>query len=163
MAPTKTLASLASLFIRQDPPTATVTVVQQADDGNGNGGGNDHLSTGAIVGIVIGVIVGLILLWWIFKSLSRDKNSRMAPAPDRQAYDPDMPPAAMYRSRSSRSRSAHRSRSRGHHHHHHRHSSRSRSRPVVYDDKMYVATPVQPAAVYTYPDRRSRSRSRSRY
>lgn len=149
---------MASLVIRQDQPTVTVVQPVDNDDGNNNGGGNDNLSTGAIVGIVIGVIVGLLLLWWIFKSLSRDKNSRMAPAPDRQAYDPDMPPAAMYRSRSSRSRSAHRSRSRGHHHHHHRHSSRSRSRPVIYDDKMYVATPVQPAAVYT-----SRSRSRSRY
>ncbi|KAK3386382.1 hypothetical protein B0T20DRAFT_484799 [Sordaria brevicollis] len=138
MAPTRTLAQLASLVIRQDnPPQATVTVVQPAPQDNDNdndngGGGNDGLSAGAIVGIVIGVIVGLILLWWIFKSMSRDKNSRMAPAPDRQAYDPEMDAVI--------------------------HSSRSRSRPVVYDDKMYVATPVQPAAVYT-----SRSRSRSRY
>ncbi|KAL2020302.1 hypothetical protein VTK56DRAFT_8530 [Thermocarpiscus australiensis] len=148
MAPTRTLPDVLTHILPRQQPTTTVIV----DSGAGSSS-NSGLDGGAIAGIVIGTVVGILLLWWIIRACAKPR----APDVSRQGWYDDTVPRSRSRSRSR----SHSHRRRHRHHHHHRH--RSSSRPVVLEEKVQYTAPRRPSAAYVYPERRSRSRSATRY
>ncbi|KAJ4415480.1 hypothetical protein N0V85_002704 [Neurospora sp. IMI 360204] len=151
--PTRTFSPITR---RQDaPPAATVTVVQADKDNDPDDA--QTLSGGAIAGIVIGSIAGLLLLIWIFYSCSNLGAPPTDDKPNGKAWyhgvRDEYPPRHVGGARHSRSRSRHsHSRHRGHSTHR-SHSRRSSMREVP----VVVAQPT-----YMYDDRRGRSDRRSR-
>ncbi|KAK3376561.1 hypothetical protein B0T24DRAFT_618977 [Lasiosphaeria ovina] len=151
MAPTKTLPPrLADLTVRQ-AAGATVTVTAQTNS-DSSGSSSSSLSGGEIAGIVIGTIAGLLLIWWVVRTLSGNKE-KPSPPPDRnrQGWYDDEPTV-----RRSRSRGHSHSQQRHHHHHHRRGSG------VVFEEKDVAYAPRRPSATYVNPERRPRSTGRSR-
>ncbi|KAM5346427.1 hypothetical protein ACJ41O_009432 [Fusarium nematophilum] len=127
-----------TLVVRQDAPTATVTVVPDGDDGDGG----TTLSGGAIAGIVIGSIVGFLLLLWVIRSCL----NLGAPPQEREAWyhHTEKNPRRHHRSRSGR-----------------RHSSLSAPPPVVIRDSRSRSRHRGSSPSYYYSDS-DRGRS-SRY
>jgi hypothetical protein len=89
--------NLPHLVVRQNAPTATVTVVADNNNGNNNSSG---LSGGAIAGIVIGSIVGFLLILWVVRSCM---NLGAPPNEEREKWYRDAP-RRRHHSRHSRSR-----------------------------------------------------------
>jgi len=181
MAPI-TFPSASAVLRRAAASTTTHLLRRQVvvtDSTTGNSSDDDEptdaktLTGGAIAGIVIGSIVGLLLLFWIFRSCSNlGAPPNAPPNPSGRAwYDGVGGQGPAPRSRSREPRRSHSRRSGGHHHHHHSHShSRHRSTSRGYrgsgEEVREVVRPVavvRGASPYRYEERRSRSRSHSRY
>ncbi|KAH6896770.1 hypothetical protein B0T10DRAFT_163982 [Thelonectria olida] len=131
-SPTPTL-NLPHLVVRQNAPTATVTVVANNDNNDDSG-----LSGGAIAGIVIGSIVGFLLILWVVRSCF---NLGAPPNDEREKWYRDAPRRPRHHSRHSRSRR--------------RSSSMSAPPPVVIRDARSRSgrRPSSASYVYTESDR----------